>query len=169
MFWSKLCKSNWNCALNLAFSVFISPIVWNMCENLPHESVYFKELHNEQECYWPTICRAGAAVVSTITSIFTRSTKVPFILSHAHHAHVLLFFPYTVLSQSVLLGLRFIHNSVSSLPPTLSSDWNLCLALRLLLMFSIYLARPGTYFKQIIILFLYIYKINHLYYSVILD
>ena len=68
MFWSKLCKSTWNCAWNLAFPVFISPIVWNMCENLPYESVYFKELHNEQECYWPTIYRAGAAVVSTITS-----------------------------------------------------------------------------------------------------
>ena len=68
MFWSKLCKSSWNCAWNLAFPVFISPIVWNMCENLPYESVYFKELHNEQECYWPTIYRAGAAVVSTITS-----------------------------------------------------------------------------------------------------
>ena len=39
-----------------------------MCENLPYESVYFKELHNEQECYWPTIYRARAAVVSTITS-----------------------------------------------------------------------------------------------------
>ena len=47
---------------------FISPIVWNMCENLPYASVYFIELHNEQECYWPTIYRAGAAVVSTITS-----------------------------------------------------------------------------------------------------
>ena len=55
MFWSKLCKSTWNCALNLAFPVFISPIVWNICENLPYESVHFKELHNEQECYWPTI------------------------------------------------------------------------------------------------------------------
>ena len=28
--------------LNLAFPVFISPIVWNMCENLRYESVYFK-------------------------------------------------------------------------------------------------------------------------------
>ena len=28
-----------------------SPIVWNMCENLHYESVYFKELHNEQEYY----------------------------------------------------------------------------------------------------------------------
>ena len=68
MFWSKLCKSSWNCAWNLAFPVFISPIVWNMCENLHYESVYFKDLHNQQECYWPTIYRTGAALVSTITS-----------------------------------------------------------------------------------------------------
>ena len=69
MFWSKLCKSSWNCAAwNLAFPVFISPILWNMCENLHYESVYFKELHNQQEYYWPTIYRTGAAVVSTITS-----------------------------------------------------------------------------------------------------
>ena len=40
-----------------------------MCENLPYESVYFKELHNEQECYRPTIHRAGAAVVSTIIMV----------------------------------------------------------------------------------------------------
>ena len=32
------------------------------------KTVNFKELHNEQECYCPTIYRAGAAVVSTITS-----------------------------------------------------------------------------------------------------
>ena len=67
MFWSKLCKSNWNCAWNFAFPVFyISPIVWNMCKNLHYESVYFKELNNEQEYYWPTIYRAGTAVVSTV-------------------------------------------------------------------------------------------------------
>ena len=29
----------------------LSPIVWNMCENLQYELVYFKELHNEQEYY----------------------------------------------------------------------------------------------------------------------
>ena len=38
-----------------------------MCENLQNESVYFKELHNEEEYYWPTIYRTGA-VVLTITS-----------------------------------------------------------------------------------------------------
>ena len=46
-------KSNWNCA-------------WNL------ESVYFKELHNEQEYYWPN--RAGAAVMSTITSCISFSS-----------------------------------------------------------------------------------------------
>ena len=55
-------------AWNLAFPVFISPIVRKMCDNLHYESVYFKELHNQQEYYWPTIYRTGAAVVSTITS-----------------------------------------------------------------------------------------------------
>ena len=71
MFWSKLCKSNRNCAWNFAFiSVMtISPIVWTMCEHLHYESVSFKELHKEQEYYWPTMYRAGAAAVSTITSL----------------------------------------------------------------------------------------------------
>ena len=49
--------------------IYISPIVWTMCENLNYESVYFKELHNKQEYYWATIYRAGADVVSIITSI----------------------------------------------------------------------------------------------------
>ena len=59
MFWSKLFKSNWSCAWNLGFPVFISPIVWNMCENLHYESVYCKELLRDQEYCWPT--RAGGA------------------------------------------------------------------------------------------------------------
>ena len=33
------------------FPVFISPIVWNMCEHLHYESAYFKEVHKEQEYY----------------------------------------------------------------------------------------------------------------------
>ena len=49
--------------------IYISPIVWTMCENLHYESIYFKEPHNKQEYYWATIYRAGAAVVSTITRI----------------------------------------------------------------------------------------------------
>ena len=66
IFWSKQCKWNWISAWNLSFPVFITPIVWNMSENLHYESVYFKEPDNDQEYYWPTTYRAGAAVVSTI-------------------------------------------------------------------------------------------------------
>ena len=67
---------------NLAFPVFISPVVWNTCENLHYESLYFKELHNNQEYYWPTIYRAGAAVVSAITSLMVQwpLRSVPIIL-----------------------------------------------------------------------------------------
>ena len=41
--------------------------VWKSYEN--YESVYFTELHNDQEYYWPTMYRAGAVVVSNITSV----------------------------------------------------------------------------------------------------
>ena len=41
------------------------------------KSVYFKELHNEQEYYCPTIYRAGAAAVSTITTVNPGSVIVP--------------------------------------------------------------------------------------------
>ena len=52
------------------FPVFISPIVWNVCEHLHYESVYFKDGYTTSK---NTIDRqytdwAGAAVVSTITS-----------------------------------------------------------------------------------------------------
>ena len=63
-----------------------------MCENLHYESVYFEELHNDQEYYWPgywpTIYRAGAAVVSTITSI-----SANIIASHAGVFGELVFHP----------------------------------------------------------------------------
>ena len=45
-----------------------------MCEYLHYELVYFKELQNEQEYYCLTIYRAGAAVVSTITSYYCKLT-----------------------------------------------------------------------------------------------
>ena len=50
--------------------------------------------------------------------------------------------PCALSFPSQFSGLRFIHNSIFSFPPTLCSDWNLCLALWLLLMFTMYLARP---------------------------
>ena len=46
---SKLCTVELKLCMNLAFPVFISPIVWNMYENLRYESIYFNKLHNEQE------------------------------------------------------------------------------------------------------------------------
>ena len=53
----------------LRFQLYLSHLfVRNMCENLHYESVYFKELHNEQEYYRQTIYRAGAGVMSTITT-----------------------------------------------------------------------------------------------------
>ena len=60
-----------------------------MCENLYYESVYFKELHSEQEYYWPTIYRAGAAVVSTITSVFINKT-IKFTILYAPQIAIML-------------------------------------------------------------------------------
>ena len=60
----------------LHFLFLLSPVVWNMCEKLHYESVYSKELHNGQEYYWPTVYRAGAAVVSTITSVIRINFKI---------------------------------------------------------------------------------------------
>ena len=59
-----------------------------MCENLHYESVYFKELHNQQEYCWPTIYRTGEAVVSTITSLRVMSalTFLLFKLNTLHKA-----------------------------------------------------------------------------------
>ena len=104
---------------------------------------------------------------------FPDSTKVPFILSHAHHVHVLLFLPYTVLSQSVLLGLRFIHNSVFfPCPPTpppffclepLFSSFNYSLC-------SLYIARPERISSRSLFYCstsIYVSS-NHLYYGIIL-
>ena len=58
------------------------------------KSVYFKELHNEQEYYCPTIYRAGAAVVSTITS-YINTNEIPgelsrenLISSHVKNLHM---------------------------------------------------------------------------------
>ena len=49
--------------------LYLSHLLYGICVKiLPYESVYFKGLHHEQGCYWPTIYRAGAAVVWTITS-----------------------------------------------------------------------------------------------------
>ena len=69
------------------FPVFILPIVWNICEHLHYESANFKELHNEQEYYQLTIYRAGAAVVSTITSCYLSFSKCEELLN-AESQHI---------------------------------------------------------------------------------
>ena len=105
---------------------------------------------------------------------FPDSTKVPFILSHAHHVHVLLFLPYTVLSQSVLLGLRSFTTAFFSLahPPTppplfclepLFSSFNYSLC-------SLYIARPERISSRSLFYCstsIYVSS-NHLYYGIIL-
>ena len=49
-----------------------------MCKNLQYyfESVHFKELHKDQSYNWPTTYGAGAAVVSTITSVNTELSSL---------------------------------------------------------------------------------------------
>ena len=55
--------------------IYISPQLYGICVNtFIMKSVCFKELHNEQEYYCPTIYRAWAAVVSTITSLKSEIT-----------------------------------------------------------------------------------------------
>ena len=39
--------------------LYLSHLLYGICVNKHYESVYFKELHNLQEYYWPTIYRAG--------------------------------------------------------------------------------------------------------------
>ena len=60
-----------------------------MCKNLQYyfESVYFKELHKDQSYNWPTTYGAGAAVVSTITSVNTElsSLRKPADIWRRHH------------------------------------------------------------------------------------
>ena len=49
-------------------SYVYSHLLYRICVKIfDHELVYFKELHNDQEYYWPTIYRGGGAVLSTIT------------------------------------------------------------------------------------------------------
>ena len=72
MFWSKLNKSNWNCAWNLAAFLYLSHLLYGIiCVKIFIMNRYISKSYtiNEQEYYWPTILRAGAAVVSTTTSV----------------------------------------------------------------------------------------------------
>ena len=61
MFWSKLCKSSWNCAWNLAFPEFISPIVWNMCEHLHYEIGIFQRATQRARILLPDNIQNGGS------------------------------------------------------------------------------------------------------------
>ena len=73
-------------------------------------SKYKKEQRTVASCSMTMYPSPLAKSTVTYMIYFLDSTKVPFIISHAYHENALLFLPYTVLFQSVLLGLRFIHN-----------------------------------------------------------
>ena len=70
MFWSKLCKSTETVHGTLRFR-YLSHLLFGICVKSSLWIGIFQRaewVHNVQECYWPTIYRAGAAVVSTIIS-----------------------------------------------------------------------------------------------------
>ena len=63
---------------------YLSHLLYGICVNIIMKSVYFKELHNEQEYYCPTIYRAGAVVVSTITSGKPFCSAIVFVSQQNH-------------------------------------------------------------------------------------
>ena len=89
VFWSKLRKLTWISASNLVF-LLLSHLLYVICVKIFIWICYFKELHKDQEYNWLTTYRAGAALVSTITSkghylyvsFICRAKAVPSILNY---------------------------------------------------------------------------------------
>ena len=54
-------KSNRNCAWNLAFPEFISPIVWNMCEHLHYEIGIFQRATQRARILLPDNIQNGGS------------------------------------------------------------------------------------------------------------
>ena len=135
--WSPLGHMKQSCSIkamyNLAFPVFMSPVVWSMCENLHYESVHFKELHNDQEHYWPTIYRAGAAVWCQLLLVFI------------HNGEKLLYSPDLILlrksSQRVQWSNDFMFHSHMRFWAPSSSETQGLLAANIL---STRLTAPGS-------------------------
>ena len=78
MFRSKLRKSLNQC-MEACVSCFYLSLLYGKCVKIFIMNPYIsKELHNDQEYYWPTTYRAEAAVVSNCTSIgIAQSLRVP--------------------------------------------------------------------------------------------
>ena len=130
MFWSKLCKWNRNCAWNLAF---ISCIYLTYCmeymwtSSFNYESLYFKELHKEQEYYWPTIYRAGASVVSTITSKWLETgistLKILLFLTHLRSRYPFLY--YITCTQGIFHDIACFCRYVQRVWMGLTDNWQM--------------------------------------------
>ena len=61
------------------FPVFISPIVWNMCENLHYESVYFKEPRGATQparILLTDNIQSALLKIAWVSCIFTRSYQL---------------------------------------------------------------------------------------------
>ena len=107
-------------------------------------SFFFGKVHCNLASY---ITRLHKGSIHIITC--SSCTCAPFFTVHCP-------FPVSSLRASVHSQQRF------SLPPTHCSDWNLCLALRLLLMFTVYLARPERISSRSLLiltpLYLYVFQ-----------
>ena len=74
MLWSKLCKSAWISPESMHGTLrflFLSHILYGICIKIfNYESVYFKELRNDQEYFWPTkVIQGGSALALTTSSL----------------------------------------------------------------------------------------------------
>ena len=58
--------------------LFYSNLLYEICVKIfiMNQHNYSRELHNDQEYYWPAIYRVGAAVVSTNTSVIRVNFKI---------------------------------------------------------------------------------------------
>ena len=61
---------NWHCAWNLAFPVFISPIVWNVCEKLHPESVFQWATQRARILLTDNIQSGGSCSVNSLFQAF---------------------------------------------------------------------------------------------------
>ena len=88
MFWSKLCKSNWNCAWNLAFPVFISPIygmqhVWKSSLWI---GIFQRAKQRARILLSDNIQSGGSCSVNYLKRSFPSDY-----IRHMHHAFIIIF------------------------------------------------------------------------------
>ena len=116
---------------NLVFPVFTLTHCMECVWKSSLELVYFKELHSDQEHYWPTIYREGEAVsvVSTITIVNNCVWRVRLMI-HCYHRRSNWWMP--VLRGYIVIIIIFIHHprrNHSQLPAQHSPHYSLRLLL----------------------------------------